>query len=84
MYFLVKNRAPTSKDTAELLWQLRGQISVMPRVVITDGGSEFKGEFSKTFAKFGALHLTTSPRASWMNGRVERIHKTLQPRINEF
>lgn len=77
MGLLVQNRVPTSKDTAELLWQLRSQISVLPRVAITDGGSEFKGDFTKTVAKFGITHLTTSPHASWMNGQVERIHRTL-------
>lgn len=45
--------------------------------VLTDGGSEFKGAFTRTAKRLGIAHTRTRPRHAWTNGFVERLQGTL-------
>jgi len=45
--------------------------------VLTDGGSEFKGEFDKACAELNVRHTRTKPRHAWTNGFVERLQGTI-------
>ncbi len=45
--------------------------------VLTDGGSEFKGEFDKVCSESNVRHTRTKPRHAWTNGFVERLQGTI-------
>ena len=47
------------------------------RRVLTDGGSEFKGEFDVMCRELGVRHTRTQPRHAWTNGFVERLQGTI-------
>ena len=45
--------------------------------VLTDGGSEFKGEFDQMCRQLNVRHTRTKPRHAWTNGFVERLQGTI-------
>jgi transposase InsO family protein len=45
--------------------------------VLTDGGSEFKGEFDVTCRELNVRHTRAKPRHAWTNGFVERLQQTI-------
>jgi transposase InsO family protein len=45
--------------------------------VLTDGGSEFKGEFDKVCEELNVRHTRTKPRHAWTNGFGERLQGTI-------
>jgi len=45
--------------------------------VLTDGGSEFKGEFDTACRELNVRHTRTRPRHAWTNGFVERLQGTI-------
>ena len=45
--------------------------------VLTDGGSEFKGEFDEICRQLNVRHTRTKPRHAWTNGFVERLQGTI-------
>jgi transposase InsO family protein len=45
--------------------------------VLTDRGSEFKGEFTRTCRELGIRHTRTKPRHPFTNGFVERVQGTI-------
>ena len=45
--------------------------------VLTDGGSEFKGEFDEMCRQLNVRHTRTKPRHAWTNGFVERLQGTI-------
>jgi len=45
--------------------------------VLTDGGSEFKGEFDTACRELNVRHTRTKPRHAWTNGFVERLQGTI-------
>lgn len=45
--------------------------------VLTDGGSEFKGEFDEMCRGLNVRHTRTKPRHAWTNGFVERLQGTI-------
>lgn len=45
--------------------------------VLTDGGSEFKGDFDQTCRDLDIRHTRTKPRHAWTNGFVERLQGTI-------
>ncbi|MBC7093238.1 DDE-type integrase/transposase/recombinase [Candidatus Bipolaricaulota bacterium] len=47
------------------------------RRVLTDWGSEFKGEFDRACRELGIVHTRTKPRHAWTNGFVERLQRTI-------
>ena len=47
------------------------------RRVLTDGGSEFNGEFDVMCCEVGVRHTRTQPRHAWTNGFVERLQGTI-------
>lgn len=47
------------------------------RRVLTDRGSEFKGEFDQACRDLGITHSRTKPRHAWTNGFVERLQGTI-------
>jgi transposase InsO family protein len=47
------------------------------RAVLTDGGSEWQGEFTAECRRLGIEHRRTRPRHAWTNGFVERLQGTI-------
>ncbi len=45
--------------------------------VLTDRGSEFKGEFDRVCTELNIRHTRTKPRHPWTNGFVERLQGTI-------
>ncbi len=45
--------------------------------VLTDGGSEFKGEFDVACRELSVRHTPAKPRHAWTNGFVERLQQTI-------
>jgi len=64
--FLKQVVAPT---LAEAGWRLQR--------VLTDGGSEFRGEFDRVCEELNVRHTRTKPRHAWTNGFVERLQGTI-------
>jgi transposase InsO family protein len=62
-------RQVVATTLAEAGWRLQR--------VLTDGGSEFKGEFDKACAELNVRHTRTKPRHAWTNGFVERLQGTI-------
>ena len=71
-------------DSREATWFLRevvgpecARVGWKLRRVLTDGGSEFKGEFDRACGDLKILHTRTKPRHAWTNGFVERLQGTI-------
>jgi transposase InsO family protein len=45
--------------------------------VLTDNGSEFKGDFAQACQQLGIRHTRTKPGHAWTNGFVERLQGTI-------
>ena len=54
-----------------------------PQEVITDNGSEFKGEFGLMLQRCDVTHLHTSPHHPQANGLVERMNQTIKNSMEE-
>ena len=55
-----------------------------PKRVLTDNGSEFKAEFTKTVLDDGAARWLTYPNCPKMNAHAERFNRTIQEEFIEF
>lgn len=70
-------KTKSDKDTAEALQKLLDETSYIS-CVMTDDGSEFKGNFKKLLDENDIKHLTTLPYSPQSNGLVERFNKTMK------
>jgi len=52
-----------------------------PKIVVTDGGSEFKGEFAELMEKFAIDHRTTLPYHHQANGLIERFMQSINKMV---
>ena len=63
-------------NTAESAWEsfVASWVRTMglPETIITDGGSEFAGQFAENAQSRGLLHHVTDANAPWQNGKTER------------
>ena len=75
---LVLNQAATSVETSELVSRLMTAMHVIPRVVVTDSGTEFRALFSERVGVLGIRHVVVPPYSQDLNGLVERFHGTLK------
>jgi transposase InsO family protein len=57
-----------ARDLRRLGWPLQR--------VLTDGGSEFKGDFDRACKRLDVRHTRTKPRHAFTNGFVERLQGT--------
>ena len=49
-----------------------------PEILITDGGSEFKGDFGRRLEQSATFQSVTDAEALWQNGRAERHGQWIQ------
>jgi hypothetical protein len=68
----------SSSTPVEAIKRWRGASGVFPRVVHTDGGTEFKGDFETYLHAHEIVHDTGTPENSKGRGVVERLVKTLK------
>jgi hypothetical protein len=77
-----------SADTETLLDFLRTYVLAqlgVPKVVITDRGSIFTDKLiGKMFAHLGIQHRPTTAYRPQANGRVERMHRTMNQQLAKF
>lgn len=52
--------------------------------VLTDNGSEFAKEFSKTMKELHLIHFHTYPKTPKMNAHLERFNRTIQDEFVDF
>lgn len=55
-----------------------------PKRVLTDNGSEFKAELTKTVLDDGAVRWLTYPNCPKMNAHAERFNRTIQDEFIDF
>ena len=49
-----------------------------PEVLLTDGGTEFRGDFERRLEQSGTLQAVTDADSPWQNGRTERHGQWMQ------
>ena len=54
-----------------------------PREVLTDNGTEFRGDFDEMLDKYGIDHRRTSPQRPQTNGMTERLNCTIVDALNK-
>ena len=73
-----------AKHTTKLWHIARACYPFKPKRVLSDNGSEFKAEFTKTVLDDGAVRWLTYPRCPKMNAHAERFNRTIQEEFIEF
>lgn len=71
-------KSPSSKQAANAFKRFKGECQYNIRVVQTDNGSEFMGEFDKHLDKIDVKHEYIYPRSPKINGHVERFNRTFK------
>lgn len=73
--------AATARETArflrEVLVPLYRKAGWPLQRVLTDRGSEYRGEFDRACEELGIRHTRTKPQHAWTNGFVERLQGTI-------
>ncbi len=72
-----RNAKESALFLTEVLVPAFAQAGWKLRRVLTDRGSEFKGEFDQACRDLGITHSRTKPRHVWTNGFVERLQGTI-------
>jgi transposase InsO family protein len=69
-------------------WESNGKISrvlaVPPKILQTDGGSEFKNPFESVLHKFGIKHVISNPYKPTSQGQIERWNGTLKALLRKY
>lgn len=71
----------TRRTTAAVCARLPHLLDVLPfpiRCLQTDNGSEFGQELTRLLARRGIRHVHIRPRTPHLNGKVERVQRTIQ------
>lgn len=71
-------KSPSSRQTVLALKQFTREYPYPARVVQTDNGSEFLGEFDRYLEKVGIKHEFVYPRSPKINGYIERFNRTFK------
>jgi len=73
-----------AKHTTKLWHMAKACYPFKPIRVLSDNGSEFKAEFTKTVLNDGAVRWLTYPKCPKMNAHAERFNRTIQEEFIEF
>ena len=68
----------TTGAVCEAVPRLLGSIPFPLHCIQTDNGSEFARAFSQVLAKQGIRHVRIRPRTPHLNGKVERVQRTMR------
>ncbi|KAF4704861.1 hypothetical protein FOZ63_027328, partial [Perkinsus olseni] len=78
----VTKSMPTSQVASALLRTVFECFNTVPRTVYHDGGSQFtSAEFLSTLNWMHASSVPSPVASSWVNGKVERVHRVLNERV---
>jgi transposase InsO family protein len=77
MLFLGDPRAAVAAEFLDRVVEHFDEAGWRVKRVLTDGGSEFKGEFDKACRRQEIRHTRTKPRHPFTNGFVERLQGTI-------
>ena len=72
---------PTADDAIRAFGKVRAHFHVIPDDLIVDEGTQFRHLFSRAPELQGTRITYTSVKASFSNGRVERLHRVINERI---
>lgn len=76
----LRKKSEASPEAIAILKSLSNQANLAVKRVRTDGGTEFHG-LAKWCKDQGVSHEVTVPYVHQMNGKVERMNRTLQDRV---
>src|SRR5207245_4597774 len=68
----------TSAAVCSALAALLGELPFRLRCIQTDNGPEFGLPLTELLTRLGIRHVRTRPRTPRLNGKVERVHRTMQ------
>ena len=68
----------TSAAVCSALAALLGELPFRLRCIQTDNGPEFGLALTELLTRLGIRHVRTRPRTPRLNGKVERVHRTMQ------
>ena len=68
----------TTTAVCQALPRLLGAFPFSLRCLQTDNGSEFGHDLSRLLERLGICHTRIRPRSPHLNGRVERVQRTVQ------
>jgi transposase InsO family protein len=71
-------RGRAQRDVVEALPRLLSAFPFALRCIQTDNGSEFDGLVDRFLADLGIRHARIRPRTPHLNGKVERVQRTIQ------
>jgi transposase InsO family protein len=74
-------RVIPKRTTAAVCAALPGMLEQLPfplRCIQTDNGSEFGQTLTQLLSRLGIRHVRIRPRTPRLNGKVERVHRTMQ------
>ena len=83
-YAVVEKLSPATSQLIKIAFQDRIMTICAPHKVITDGGSEFKGEFTTAMRELGIEHHVTTPCHSEGHGMVERFNRTITTTLSKL
>eukprot|EP00971_Amphidinium_carterae_P059502 1176592-Amphidinium_carterae.2 len=72
--------AKTAKETFKFWCQAWVSVLGVPKIVVTDAGTEYTGEEFRV-GDLGAHHYVTDAKSPWQNGRCERSGKELKRQL---
>ena len=83
-YAVVEKLSAATSQQVKMAFQDRIMTICAPHKVITDGGSEFKGEFTVAMRELGIEHHVTTACHSEGHGVVERFNKTIATKLSKL
>jgi transposase InsO family protein len=73
---------PTTRDAIAVFRLCYDRFHTTPDVIHTDGGSQFQSaDFSHFLTRFQCQRMTSPVGVSWVNGKVERLHRIINDRL---
>jgi hypothetical protein len=74
-------QCPRAEDAAKIFGSVYARFHTSPDTVVVDEGCQFKRLFSTLIEQYNTRIISTAVKASFSNGRIERIHRTINERI---
>jgi transposase InsO family protein len=81
---ITSKESRVTKEAFEILLdRVHGTYGMLPSIVQSDNGGEFKKSFAKFVTEEGIEHIRGAPRHPQSQGAVERLNKTLKNLLRE-
>jgi hypothetical protein len=73
----------SAEETTIALKKVMRDSGTIPKVIVTDNGGEFLGEFQELLNANNIFHIKTTSYSPWGNGIVERMNRSLREKIKQ-